>query len=292
MSIALCQINLHCLAFLSLKQTQIRQPHLQATESSEREEGLLFNLIFDQNVLLWGYVSHHICWSWPFASHLLIMALRTLAYPCVPLRILAFPCVPLCILAYPCVPLRSMCPYPCLCADHINCNHNSNFLDNNSHRVYVSVTRCCKFSLYDSARWVVARSQNNLWLAQEILDFGFYCHDKIFYLLGPGVSTHSYFLPTVAVGRFVMHLVVSGITVHELYTAAFGLYIIWLLCRTASIVFSWLPLGLNGVFDRMKSWTLLVSGFTFEPVWILYHTNTILCHTMIYTEYTCWFWRF
>jgi hypothetical protein len=96
--------------------------------------------------------------------------------------------------------------------------------------------------------------------------FGFYCHDKIFYLLGPGVSTHSYFLPTVAVGRFVMHLVVSGITVHELYTAAFGLYIIWLLCRTASIVFSWLPLGLNGVFDRMKSWTLLVSGFTFELV--------------------------
>ena len=179
---------------------------------------------------------------------------------------LAYPCVPLCNLAYPCVPLRSL-------ADHIICNHNSNFSDNNSHRVYVSVTRCCKFSLYDSARWVVARSQNNLWLAQEILDFGFYCHDKIFYLLGPGVSTHSYFLPTVAVGRFVMHLVVSGITVHELYTAAFGLYIIWLLCRTASIVFSWLPLGLNGVFDRMKSWTLLVSGFTFEPVWILYHTK-------------------
>jgi E3 ubiquitin-protein ligase MARCH6 len=71
---------------------------------------------------------------------------------------------------------------------------------------------------------------------------------------------------TVAVGRFVMHLIVSGITVHELYTAAFGLYIIWLLCRTASIVVSWLPLGVNGIVHKMKSWTLLVCRFIFEVV--------------------------
>ena len=70
----------------------------------------------------------------------------------------------------------------------------------------------------------------------------------------------------VAVGRFVMHLVVAGITVHELYTAAFGLYIIWLLCRTASIVLSWLPLGVNGIFDKMKTWTMLVSECIPQPV--------------------------
>ena len=66
------------------------------------------------------------------------------------------------------------------------------------------------------------------------------------------------FVDIVAVGRFVMHLVVSGITVHELYTAAFGLYIIWLLCRTASIVISWLPLGIDDIVEKMKHWTFLV----------------------------------
>lgn len=61
----------------------------------------------------------------------------------------------------------------------------------------------------------------------------------------------------VAVGRFVMGLVVTGITVHELYTAAFGLYIIWLVCRTAMIVVSWFPLGMGGVVDKVKTWIVL-----------------------------------
>ncbi|CAB3989401.1 E3 ubiquitin- ligase MARCH6 isoform X1 [Paramuricea clavata] len=79
-----------------------------------------------------------------------------------------------------------------------------------------------------------------------------------FMCLSLAVASFLFLTLPVAVGRFVMHLVVSGITVHELYTAAFGLYIIWLLCRTASIVVSWLPLGVNGIVDKMKSWTLLV----------------------------------
>ena len=63
---------------------------------------------------------------------------------------------------------------------------------------------------------------------------------------------------SVAVGRFVMRLVVPAIVVHELYTAAFGLYVIWLVCRAGIIIASWVPLGLGGILEKLMIWTVLV----------------------------------
>ena len=47
--------------------------------------------------------------------------------------------------------------------------------------------------------------------------------------------------------------------VHELYTAACGLYIIWLVCRVGSVLVSWVPLGWKGVAMKFFEWFLLVS---------------------------------
>ena len=57
-----------------------------------------------------------------------------------------------------------------------------------------------------------------------------------------------------------MRLVVPAIVVHELYTAAFGLYVIWLVCRAGIIIASWVPLGLGGILEKLMIWTVLVGG--------------------------------
>ena len=63
----------------------------------------------------------------------------------------------------------------------------------------------------------------------------------------------------VSIGRSVMLLWMGDASVHELYTAACGLYIIWLVCRVGSVLVSWVPLGWKGVAMKFLEWFLLVS---------------------------------
>lgn len=63
----------------------------------------------------------------------------------------------------------------------------------------------------------------------------------------------------VFIGRSVMLLWMGDASVHELYTAACGLYIIWLVCRVGSVFLSWFPLGWKGVAGKFFEWFLLVS---------------------------------
>ena len=56
-----------------------------------------------------------------------------------------------------------------------------------------------------------------------------------------------------------MLLWMGDASVHELYTAACGLYIIWLVCRVGSVFLSWFPLGWKGVAGKFFEWFLLVS---------------------------------
>ena len=58
-----------------------------------------------------------------------------------------------------------------------------------------------------------------------------------------------------------MLLWMGDATVHELYTAACGLYIIWLVCRIGSVLASWIPLGWKGVAMKFFEWFLLVSSW-------------------------------
>ena len=64
----------------------------------------------------------------------------------------------------------------------------------------------------------------------------------------------------VYVGRTVMSQWMGESSVHELYTAACGLYMGWLVCRVLAVLFSWVPLGLTGVGKRFLEWMLLVGA--------------------------------
>lgn len=61
----------------------------------------------------------------------------------------------------------------------------------------------------------------------------------------------------VFIGRSVMKLWMGDASVHELYTAACGLYFIWLVCRLGSVLFSWVPLGWGGVALKLFEWIVL-----------------------------------
>ena len=72
-------------------------------------------------------------------------------------------------------------------------------------------------------------------------------------------------LYAVAVGRFIMSLV--GVTqAPEIYTAAIGLYILWLLIRFGASIVSYISQGLEILFEQVKVWSVqgvkcMVAGF-------------------------------
>ena len=47
--------------------------------------------------------------------------------------------------------------------------------------------------------------------------------------------------------------------VHELYTAACGLYICWLTLRATAIISHWAPLGWSNLIAKLNEWCLMVS---------------------------------
>lgn len=46
--------------------------------------------------------------------------------------------------------------------------------------------------------------------------------------------------------------------VHELYTAASGLYVCWLSIRAATVLLSWMPQGRSALMLKVHQWTLTV----------------------------------
>lgn len=46
--------------------------------------------------------------------------------------------------------------------------------------------------------------------------------------------------------------------VHELYTAASGLYLCWLSIRGATMLLSWMPQGRSAIMIKVHEWTLMV----------------------------------
>ncbi|KAM4557024.1 E3 ubiquitin-protein ligase MARCHF6 [Fundulus diaphanus] len=62
----------------------------------------------------------------------------------------------------------------------------------------------------------------------------------------------------VCVGRWLMSLWMGSAVVHELYTAASGLYVCWLAIRTATVLLSWMPQGRTVILVKVHEWTLTI----------------------------------
>lgn len=60
--------------------------------------------------------------------------------------------------------------------------------------------------------------------------------------------------------------------IHELYTAACGLYVCWLSIRGVTVLLAWMPQGRTVIMHKVQEWTLMV-GFI-EQALLLPNTKT------------------
>lgn len=59
-------------------------------------------------------------------------------------------------------------------------------------------------------------------------------------------------------GRKLMSLWMGEAKIHELYTAACGLYICWLMLRIGTVLYNWIPQGTAVILNKLKEWLILV----------------------------------
>ncbi|KAM8967009.1 E3 ubiquitin-protein ligase MARCHF6 [Pelodytes ibericus] len=65
-------------------------------------------------------------------------------------------------------------------------------------------------------------------------------------------------LPVFA-GRWLMSFWTGTAKIHELYTAACGLYVCWLTIRAVTVLVAWMPQGRRVILLKVKEWSLMVS---------------------------------
>ncbi|XP_068787513.1 E3 ubiquitin-protein ligase MARCHF6 isoform X7 [Struthio camelus] len=64
-------------------------------------------------------------------------------------------------------------------------------------------------------------------------------------------------LPVFA-GRWLMSFWTGTAKIHELYTAACGLYVCWLSIRAVTVLVAWMPQGRRVIFQKVKEWSLMI----------------------------------
>lgn len=56
-----------------------------------------------------------------------------------------------------------------------------------------------------------------------------------------------------------MSLWMGEAKIHELYTAACGLYVCWVVLRIGTVLYNWIPQGTSVILNKVKEWVFLVS---------------------------------
>ncbi|XP_030629072.1 E3 ubiquitin-protein ligase MARCHF6 isoform X3 [Chanos chanos] len=64
-------------------------------------------------------------------------------------------------------------------------------------------------------------------------------------------------LPVFA-GRWLMSFWTGSAKIHELYTAACGLYVCWLSIRAITVLLAWMPQGRRVILLKVQEWTLMI----------------------------------
>lgn len=62
----------------------------------------------------------------------------------------------------------------------------------------------------------------------------------------------------VFTGRWLMSFWTGSAKIHELYTAACGLYVCWLSIRAITVLLAWMPQGRHVILLKVQEWTLMI----------------------------------
>lgn len=79
----------------------------------------------------------------------------------------------------------------------------------------------------------------------------------IFHVLHAFIVVIFLFL-SVFTGRWLMSFWMGNSKIHELYTAACGLYVCWLSIRGATVLLAWMPQGRTVIMRKVQEWTMMV----------------------------------
>uniref|UniRef100_A0A3Q2YAC4 E3 ubiquitin-protein ligase MARCHF6 n=1 Tax=Hippocampus comes TaxID=109280 RepID=A0A3Q2YAC4_HIPCM len=66
------------------------------------------------------------------------------------------------------------------------------------------------------------------------------------------------FLSPVFTGRWLMSFWTGSSKIHELYTAACGLYVCWLSIRGVTVLLAWMPQGRTVIVHKVQEWTFMI----------------------------------
>lgn len=81
----------------------------------------------------------------------------------------------------------------------------------------------------------------------------------------------------VYLGRYLLSLWLGNTPIHELYTAACGLYAVWLICRVISLIITYMPMKWYTIYNKIKNCTIMVRLFLHNLHQLgLYSPNTII----------------
>lgn len=88
----------------------------------------------------------------------------------------------------------------------------------------------------------------------------------------------------VFAGRWLMSFWTGTAKIHELYTAACGLYVCWLSIRAVTVLLAWMPQGRRVILLKVQEWTLMVKNITVvgEHLSCITGRNWSACTSKIY----------
>lgn len=72
------------------------------------------------------------------------------------------------------------------------------------------------------------------------------------------LASFTTFTLPVIIGRNTLWLIFGQVTIHELYTAAAGFYIIWVVLRVLSAFHQWYPVGFILVYEKIKACAVII----------------------------------
>lgn len=142
-----------------------------------------------------------------------------------------------------------------------------------SAKVWLIASISCHQLMDSTSHWVLSSLQLVMLLAimcatlfvssfvSFILPGGY----PLFNHLNASCSSSIHNLLLVYLGRCMMSIWMGETKVHELYTAACGLYTCWVTLRAGSVIYNWVPQGYTAILSRIQEWGSLVSALRLRP---------------------------
>lgn len=122
-----------------------------------------------------------------------------------------------------------------------------------AHRIHVHHSAHGQSGVFNPPRWAGASLTNHFVSCAALCIIEIYFH-----VFQPFLIIIFFCCVSVFTGRWLMSFWMGNSKIHELYTAACGLYVCWLSIRGATVLLAWMPQGRTVIMRKVQEWTMMV----------------------------------